>query len=89
MPRHCDTGRDGGSPEGGLAPLAAGLRRFLLLPAAWAVAAPYNGPPDEQEHGVRAAGVPRVRSRLCRRRRARTARPARMPGLCDGPAVQR
>jgi len=30
---------------------------FFLLHAGWAFAAPYNGPPDEQRHAVRAAGV--------------------------------
>ena len=30
---------------------------FWLLHAAWAFAAPYNGPPDEQRHAIRAAGV--------------------------------
>jgi hypothetical protein len=39
---------------------AAGLLAFLgffLMIAAWSVAAPYNGTPDEQAHIVRAAGV--------------------------------
>jgi hypothetical protein len=30
---------------------------FFLLHGAWAVAAPYNGPPDEQAHAMRAAAV--------------------------------
>jgi hypothetical protein len=30
---------------------------FFLLHVAWALAAPYNGPPDEQRHAIRAAGV--------------------------------
>jgi hypothetical protein len=30
---------------------------YFLLGAAWAFAAPYDGPPDEQEHIVRASGV--------------------------------
>jgi hypothetical protein len=30
---------------------------FFLLHGAWAVAAPYNGPPDEQAHALRAAAV--------------------------------
>ena len=30
---------------------------FWLLHAGWAFAAPYNGPPDEQQHVLRAAGV--------------------------------
>ncbi len=32
---------------------------FCLLHAGWAFASPYNGPPDEQEHALRAAGVMR------------------------------
>jgi hypothetical protein len=32
---------------------------FLLLHAGWAFAAPYNGPPDEQEHVLRASGIMR------------------------------
>jgi hypothetical protein len=34
-----------------------GFLAFFLLGAAWSFAAPYDGPPDEQEHVVRAAGV--------------------------------
>ncbi|HET9138837.1 DUF2142 domain-containing protein [Actinophytocola sp.] len=30
---------------------------FFLLHAGWAFATPYNGPPDEQEHTLRAAGI--------------------------------
>jgi hypothetical protein len=30
---------------------------FWLLTAGWAFASPYNGPPDEQQHVIRAAGV--------------------------------
>jgi hypothetical protein len=30
---------------------------FCLLHAGWAFASPYNGPPDEQEHAFRAAGL--------------------------------
>jgi predicted membrane protein DUF2142 len=30
---------------------------FCLLHAGWAFAAPYNGPPDEARHAIRAAGV--------------------------------
>jgi hypothetical protein len=30
---------------------------FMLLHMAWAFAAPYNGPPDEERHVIRAAGV--------------------------------
>jgi Predicted membrane protein (DUF2142) len=30
---------------------------FFLLHAGWSFAAPYNGPPDEQRHAIRAAGV--------------------------------
>jgi hypothetical protein len=30
---------------------------FWLLHGAWAFASPYNGPPDEQRHAIRAAGV--------------------------------
>ena len=32
---------------------------FWLLFAGWAAAAPYNGPPDESQHAIRAAGVAR------------------------------
>src|SRR5262245_58255784 len=32
---------------------------FCLLHAAWTFATPYDGPPDEQEHVIRAAGIMR------------------------------
>lgn len=42
---------------GGLRLWLLAFAGFWLLHAGWAFAAPYNGPPDEQRHAIRAAGV--------------------------------
>ena len=44
-------------PRSGIRLWLLAFTGFFLLHAAWAVAAPYDGPPDEQAHALRAAAV--------------------------------